>query len=410
MALNIIWMAFFVIAFIIALCKLVFLGDTTVFKLLADGVFDAAKSSVIDVAFPLAGTMVFFLGLMNIAEKAGAIQKLAKWMNPFLSRLFPEVPENHPAMGQMVMNFSANMLGLDNAATPFGLKAMESLQSLNADKEKATNAQIMFLVLHTSGLTIIPLTIISYRLAAGSHDAASIFIPCVLATIGTTLASIFMVGLYQKLKWDATLLGWLLGLIALMVGILLAVNTLSADQKEIFSKVIGSGLLLLIIVAIILGGAYKKVSVFDAFIEGAKNGFDVIIKIIPYLVAMLVAIRVFRDSGAMNYILNAITFLIQMTGMNTEFIGALPVAIMKPLSGSGARGMMLDIFQTQGPDSFVGKLASIFQGSADTTFYIIALYFGSVGIKKVRYALWAGIFADIIGVIIAIIIGYVFFK
>ena len=410
MALNIIWMAFFVIAFIIALCKLVFLGDTTVFKLLADGVFDAAKSSVIDVAFPLAGTMVFFLGLMNIAEKAGAIQKLAKWMNPFLSRLFPEVPENHPAMGQMVMNFSANMLGLDNAATPFGLKAMESLQSLNADKEKATNAQIMFLVLHTSGLTIIPLTIISYRLAAGSHDAASIFIPCVLATIGTTLASIFMVGLYQKLKWDTTLLGWLLGLIALMVGILLAVNTLSADQKEIFSKVIGSGLLLLIIVAIILGGAYKKVSVFDAFIEGAKNGFDVIIKIIPYLVAMLVAIRVFRDSGAMNYILNAITFLIQMTGMNTEFIGALPVAIMKPLSGSGARGMMLDIFQTQGPDSFVGKLASIFQGSADTTFYIIALYFGSVGIKKVRYALWAGIFADIMGVIIAIIIGYVFFK
>lgn len=410
MALNIIWMAFFVIAFIIALCKLVFLGDTTVFKLLADGVFDAAKSSVIDVAFPLAGTMVFFLGLMNIAEKAGAIQKLAKWMNPFLSRLFPEVPENHPAMGQMVMNFSANMLGLDNAATPFGLKAMESLQSLNADKEKATNAQIMFLVLHTSGLTIIPLTIISYRLASGSHDAASIFIPCVLATIGTTLASIFMVGLYQKLKWDATLLGWLLGLIALMVGILFAVNTLSAAQKEIFSKVIGSGLLLLIIVAIILGGAYKKVSVFDAFIEGAKNGFDVIIKIIPYLVAMLVAIRVFRDSGAMNYILNAITFLIQMTGMNTEFIGALPVAIMKPLSGSGARGMMLDIFQTQGPDSFVGKLASIFQGSADTTFYIIALYFGSVGIKKVRYALWAGIFADIMGVIIAIIIGYVFFK
>ncbi len=410
MALNIIWMAFFVIAFIIALGKLIFLGDTSVFKLLADGIFDAAKSSVIDVAFPLAGTMVFFLGLMNIAEKAGAIQKLAKWMNPFLSRLFPEVPENHPAMGQMVMNFSANMLGLDNAATPFGLKAMESLQSLNPVKEKATNAQIMFLVLHTSGLTIIPLTIISYRLAAGSHDAASIFIPCVLATIGTTLASILMVGMYQKLKWDSILISWLLGLILLMTGVLLAVNTLSAENKEIFSKVIGSGLLLLIIVAIILGGAYKKVSVFDAFIEGAKNGFDVIIKIIPYLVAMLVAIRVFRDSGALNYILNAITFVIQLTGINTEFIGALPVAIMKPLSGSGARGMMLDIFQTQGPDSFVGKLASIFQGSADTTFYIIALYFGSVGIKKVRYALWAGIFADIIGVVIAIIIGYVFFK
>jgi spore maturation protein SpmA len=354
--------------------------------------------------------MVFFLGLMNIAEKAGAIQKLAKWMNPFLSRLFPEVPANHPAMGQMVMNFSANMLGLDNAATPFGLKAMESLQSLNPEKEKATNAQIMFLVLHTSGLTIIPLTIISYRLAAGSQDAASIFIPCVLATIGTTLASILMVGFYQKLKWDKVLISWLIALVLIMVGVLFGVNSLSPVNKEVFSKVIGSGLLLVIIVAIILGGAYKKVSVFDAFIEGAKNGFEVIIKIIPYLVAMLVAIRVFRDSGAMNYVLNAITYLIQLTGMNTEFIGALPVAIMKPLSGSGARGMMLDIFQNQGPDSFVGKLASIFQGSADTTFYIIALYFGSVGIKKIRYALWAGIFADIIGVIIAILIGYVFFK
>jgi spore maturation protein SpmA len=410
MALNIIWMGFFVIAFIIALCKLVFLGDTAIFKLLADGIFDSAKSSVIDVAFPLAGTMVFFLGLMNIAEKAGAIQKLAKWMNPFLSRLFPEVPANHPAMGQMVMNFSANMLGLDNAATPFGLKAMESLQSLNPEKEKATNAQIMFLVLHTSGLTIIPLTIISYRLAAGSEDAASIFIPCVLATIGTTLASILMVGFYQKLKWDKVLISWLIALVLIMVGVLFGVNSLSSANKEIFSKVIGSGLLLVIIIAIIVGGAYKKVSVFDAFIEGAKNGFEVIIKIIPYLVAMLVAIRVFRDSGAMTYVLNAITYLIQLTGMNTEFIGALPVAIMKPLSGSGARGMMLDIFQNQGPDSFVGKLASIFQGSADTTFYIIALYFGSVGIKKIRYALWAGIFADIIGVVIAILIGYVFFK
>ncbi len=410
MALNIIWVAFFVIAFVIALFKLVFLGDTAIFKLLADGIFDSAKVSVMDVALPLAGTMVFFLGLMNIAEKAGAIQKLAKWMNPFLSRLFPEVPANHPAMGQMVMNFSANMLGLDNAATPFGLKAMESLQSLNSEKERATNAQIMFLVLHTSGLTIIPLTIISYRLAAGSTDAASIFIPCVLATIGTTLASIVMVGFYQKLKWDRVLISWLLGLIGLMTGVLFLVNGLSPANKEIVSKVVGNGLLLLIIVIIILGGVYKKVSVFDAFIEGAKNGFDVVLKIIPYLVAMLVAIRVFRDSGAMTYILNGLTYLIQLTSVNTDFIPALPVAIMKPLSGSGARGMMLDIFQTSGPDSFVGKLASIFQGSADTTFYIIALYFGSVGIKKVRYAIWAGIFADLIGVVIAIIIGYTFFR
>ncbi|MFM1840928.1 MAG: hypothetical protein RIR47_977 [Bacteroidota bacterium] len=410
MALNIIWVAFFVIAFVIALFKLIFLGDTAIFKLLADGIFDSAKVSVMDVALPLAGTMVFFLGLMNIAEKAGAIQKLAKWMNPFLSRLFPEVPANHPAMGQMVMNFSANMLGLDNAATPFGLKAMESLQSLNPDKEKATNAQIMFLVLHTSGLTIIPLTIISYRLAAGSTDAASIFIPCVLATIGTTLASILMVGFYQKLKWDKVLISWLLGLIGLMSGVLFLVNGLSPANKEVVSKVVGNGLLIFIIVMIILGGVYKKVSVFDAFIEGAKNGFDVVLKIIPYLVAMLVAIRVFRDSGAMNYILDGLTYLIQLTSVNADFIPALPVAIMKPLSGSGARGMMLDIFQTSGPDSFVGKLASIFQGSADTTFYIIALYFGSVGIKKVRYAIWAGILADLIGVVIAIFIGYSFFR
>ncbi len=410
MALNIIWIAFFVIAFVVALFKLIFLGDTEIFKLLADGLFDSAKSSVIDVAFPLAGTMVFFLGLMNIAEKAGAIQKLAKMMNPFLSRLFPEVPQNHPAMGQMVMNFSANMLGLDNAATPFGLKAMESLQSLNLEKERATNAQIMFLVLHTSGLTIIPLTIISYRLAAGSLDAASIFIPCVLATIGTTLASIIVVGIYQKIKWDRVLISWLLGLVLFMGTVLFGVNSLSPIQKELFSKIAGSSILIGIVVTIILGGAYKKVSVFDAFIEGAKNGFDVIVKIIPYLVAMLVAIRVFRDSGAMIYVLNGISFLIQLTGMNTDFVGALPVAIMKPLSGSGARGMMLDIFQTQGPDSFVGKLASIFQGSADTTFYIIALYFGSVGIKKVRYAVWAGLFADLIGVVIAIFIGYSFFH
>ena len=410
MALNIIWVAFFVIAFVIALFKLIFLGDTAIFKLLADGIFDSAKVSVMDVALPLAGTMVFFLGLMNIAEKAGAIQKLATWMNPFLSRLFPEVPANHPAMGQMVMNFSANMLGLDNAATPFGLKAMESLQSLNTEKEKATNAQIMFLVLHTSGLTIIPLTIISYRLAAGSTDAASIFIPCVLATIGTTLASILMVGFYQKLKWDKVLISWLLGLIGLMSGVLFLVNGLSPANKEVISKVVGNGLLIFIIVMIILGGVYKKVSVFDAFIEGAKNGFDVVLKIIPYLVAMLVAIRVFRDSGAMNYILDGLTYLIQLMSVNSDFIPALPVAIMKPLSGSGARGMMLDIFQTSGPDSFVGKLASIFQGSADTTFYIIALYFGSVGIKKVRYAIWAGILADLIGVVIAIFIGYSFFR
>jgi spore maturation protein SpmA len=410
MALNIVWIAFFIVAFVIALYKFLFLHDTEVFKSLVDGMFDSAKGSVIDVAFPLAGTMVFFLGLMNIAERAGAINWIARLLNPFMKRLFPEVPEKHPAMGQMVMNFSANMLGLDNAATPFGLKAMESLQSINPDKEKATNAQIMFLVLHTSGLTLIPLTIISYRLAAGSTEAASVFIPCVLATICTTLASIFIVGFKQKLKWDSVLLTWLLGLVALVAGMLFFVQQMGAEQKEIFSRVTGNMILLLLVVLIIIGGMLKKINVFDAFIDGAKGGFDVILKIIPYLVGMLVAIRVFRDSGALGYMVDGISWVIGLTGVDTAFTPALPVAIMKPFSGSGARGLMIDVMKSNGPDSFVGKLASTFQGSADTTFYIIALYFGSVGIKKVRYAIWAGVLADLLGVVAAILIGYVFFS
>ena len=410
MALNIVWIAFFIVAFVIALYKFLFLHDTEVFKNLVDGMFDTAKGSVIDVAFPLAGTMVFFLGLMNIAERAGAINWIARLVNPFMKRLFPEVPDKHPAMGQMVMNFSANMLGLDNAATPFGLKAMESLQSINPDKEKATNAQIMFLVLHTSGLTLIPLTIISYRLAAGSTEAASIFIPCVLATICTTLASIFIVGFKQKLKWDKVLLTWLLGLVAMVAGMLFFVQQMGAEQKEIFSRVTGNMILLLLVVLIIIGGMLKKINVFDAFIDGAKGGFDVILKIIPYLVGMLVAIRVFRDSGALGYLVDGLSWVIGLTGVDTAFTPALPVAIMKPFSGSGARGLMIDIMKSNGPDSFVGKLASTFQGSADTTFYIIALYFGSVGIKKVRYAIWAGVLADLLGVVAAILIGYVFFS
>jgi spore maturation protein SpmA len=387
-----------VIAFVIALCKFIFLNDTDIFKTLVDGMFDSAKSSVVDVAFPLTGAMVFFLGLMNIAEKAGAINWLARILNPFLKRLFPEVPEKHPAMGQMVMNFSANMLGLDNAATPFGLKAMEGLQSINPEKEKASNAQIMFLVLHTSGLTLIPLTIISYRLAAGSKEAASIFIPLVLATICTTLASIFVVGFKQKLKWDKVMFGWIGSMLLLVALMLYWVQGMAPEQREVFSKITGNLLLLIIVVTIILGAVWKKVNVFDAFIEGAKGGFDVIIKIIPYLVGMLVAIRVFRDSGALGYMVEGITWLLMQTGVNTDFTSALPVAIMKPFSGSGARGLMLDAMQVHGPDS------------ADTTFYIIALYFGSVGIKKVRYAIWAGMLADIIGVIMAIIIGYIFFH
>ncbi|MDQ2751982.1 MAG: hypothetical protein M3R72_03070 [Bacteroidota bacterium] len=412
MALNVVWIGFFLIAFLIALYKTVFLGDTTIFKTLTEGLFDSAKTSVTDVALPLIGTMVFFLGLMNIAEKAGAIRWLARLLNPFLKRLFPEVPSNHPAMGEMVMNFSANMLGLDNAATPFGLKAMQSLQALNPEKETATNAQIMFLVLHTSGLTLIPLSVISYRIAAGSHDATSVFIPCVAGTVVATLAAIIIVSITQKLRWDWVLTAWIVSIAAIIAALLWGVNGLSDANRNTFTNISGNFILFLLVVLIIAGGAYKKVSVFDTFIEGAKGGFDVVVKIIPYLVAMLVGIRVFRDSGALGYITNAIAWMIAKAGMNTNFVPALPVAIMVPFSGSGARGLMLDIFKNPmyGPDSFVGKTASVLRGSADTTFYILALYFGSVGIKKVRYAIWAGVAADLIGVIAAICIAYVIFK
>lgn len=419
MALNIVWITFFVLSFLIALFKCVFLQDYDIFKKLVDGIFEAAKSSVLDVALPLTGVMVFFLGLMNIGEKAGAVNFLARKMNPFLKRLFPGVPEKHPAMGQMVMNFSANMLGLDNAATPFGLKAMESLQSLNPDKETATNAQIMFLVLHTSGLTILPLSIFAYRAGAGSLDPTSVFIPCVLATIITTVASIVITGIWQGLRFDRVLGGWLLIILAAVSGFVWFVGTLPAQAaqgtdtlftRETFSKVFGNLLLLMIVVTFIIAGVWKKVAVFDAFIEGAKGGWEVIVKIIPYLVGMLVGIRVFRDSGALDVLISGLSSLFAWAGLGSGFVPALPVAIMKPFSGSGARGLMLDVFKTHGPDSFVGQLASTFQGSADTTFYILALYFGSVGIKKVRYAIWAGLLADFIGVIAAVFIGYLFFT
>lgn len=410
MALNIVWVAFFLIAFGIALFKWISTGDAAIFKTLTDGMFDAAKSSVMDVAFPLAGTMIFFLGLMNIAEKAGAIRKLAQWLNPFLKRLFPEVPDKHPAMGEMVMNFSANMLGLDNAATPFGLKAMQSLESINPKKGTASNAQIMFLVLHTSGLTLIPLTIITYRLAAGSTEAASIFIPCVAGTVCTTLASIFIVGLKQKLKWDTVLLAWIVGISIAIGGLLFFVGNLPELQRNNFSNIGGNLMMLVLVVGILVAGLIKKVPLFDTFIDGAKEGFNVVLKIIPYLVGMLVAIRLFRESGALGYITDGIAYLISLTGMNSDFVPALPVAIMKPFSGSGARGLMIDTMNAYGPDSFVGKMACTFQGSADTTFYILALYFGSVGIKNTRYAVWAGLFADFIGVIAAIVIMYIFFH
>lgn len=418
MALNYVWIAFFIVGLVVALFKLIFLQDYDIFKKLVDGIFDAAKGSVMDVALPLTGVMVFFLGLMNVGEKAGAINFLARKLNPFMKRLFPGVPDRHPAMGQMVMNFSANMLGLDNAATPFGLKAMDSLQTLNPQKDTATNAQIMFLVLHTSGLTLLPLSIFAYRAGAGSVDPTSVFIPCVLGTVITTIASIVITGIWQRLRFDWVLGGWLFIMLAAVVGFMLFISALPSQTtlttetfltRETFSKVFGNLILFFIIVAFIGGGLWKKINVFDAFIEGAKGGWEVIVKIIPYLVGMLVAIRVFRESGALDFIINIFSWVFATLGFGSEFVPALPVAIMKPFSGSGARGLMLDLFKTHGPDSFVGQMASTFQGSADTTFYILALYFGSVGIKKVRYAIWAGLLADFIGVIAAVIIAYYFF-
>lgn len=412
MVLNYVWIFFFVISFVIALIKLLVLGDTEIFNKLVEGLFKTAKDSVTDVALPLAGTMIFFLGIMKIAEDAGAIRFLARILNPLLKRLFPEIPSNHPAMGEMVMNFSANMLGLDNAATPFGLKAMKSLEDMNPTPGTATNAQIMFLVMHTSGLTLIPLSIISYRVAANSTEPASIFVPCVLATLMATLASILIVGLKQRLRFDAVLWAWIGGIILGVLGVLFYIQQLPDESKALVSKVSGNLILLSIICTIIVGGLLKKVNVFDSFIDGAKEGFGVVLKILPYLVGMLVAIKVFRESGALDYVVDAMKWIVVSLGMNGDFTDALPVAIMKPFSGSGARGLMLDIFNAPdlGPDSFAGKMASIFQGSADTTFYIIALYFGSVGIKRIRYAVWAGLLADMLGVICAIFIAYIFFH
>lgn len=419
MALNYVWILFFVIGLVIALIKLIIFQDYEIFKKMVEGIFDASKSSVMDIALPLTGVMVFFMGLMNIGEKAGAINFLARLLNPFMKRLFPGVPDKHPAMGQMVMNFSANMLGLDNAATPFGLKAMESLQTLNPQKETASNAQIMFLVLHTSGLTLIPLSIIAYRAGAGSVNPTTVFVPLMLATSVATVASILITGMYQRLKFDRVLIAWLGTIVTAIFLFAWFIQQLPSQKdipvptlltKETFSNVLGNIILFLIICTFIIGGHIKKVNVFDAFIEGAKQGWEVILKVIPYLVGMLVGIRVFRESGALEAIISGITWCFTAVGSSGEFVPALPVAIMRPFSGGGARGLMLDIFKTHGPDSFIGQLASTFQGSADTTFYIIALYFGSVGIKKVRYAIWAGMLADLIGVIAAIGIAYIFFK
>ncbi|WP_162044539.1 nucleoside recognition domain-containing protein [Undibacterium sp. YM2] len=412
MLLTYIWTGFFLIGFIAALAQWLILGDVEVFKRIMDGTFESARLGVMDIALPLAGVMTLWLGIMNIGEKAGAIDFIAKIIGPFFARIFPGVPQNHPANGHMVMNFSANLLGLDNAATPFGLKAMESLQSLNPSKDEASDAQIMFLVLHTSGLTLIPLAIMAQRAVLGAKDPSDIFIPCMIATYVATVVGLIAVAIRQRINlFDRVIMSWLGGLTSFIVALVWYMSQhMSRTDIEVFSKISANLLLFTIIISFMLGAMRKKVNVYEAFIEGAKGGIQTSLTIIPYLVGMLVAIGVLRNSGILGFIVSGFTSLFTQMGLNTDFTAALPTALMKPLSSSGSRALMVDAMKTYGVDSFIGRLTCIFQGSADTTFYIVALYFGSVGIRKTRYAISMGLLADFAGVVAAIFVAYLFFH
>lgn len=411
MALNYIFVAFFVIAFLIAFLQFILTGDVQTFKAITEGMLKMAETAVMDIALPLTGVMTFFLGILNVGEKAGIIHVIARFIGPFFNKLFPEVPKDHPANGQMIMNFSANFLGLDNAATPFGLKAMQSLQELNPSKDTASNAQIMFLVLHTSGLQIIPLSIIAQRAILGAESPSDVFIPCVVGTYITTVVSMIITATWQKINLFNRTIMLGLGSVTAMIGLILwYLSGLPKEQIETISILVGNSVLLFVVAAFLGWGMFKKVNVFEAFIEGAKGGFTTSVTVIPYLVGLLVAISAFRSCGAMDYLIDGLKWVFASTGMNTDFTDALPVALMKPLSGSGARALMIDAMKEFGPDSFVGRLVCIFQGSADTTLYIVALYFGSVGIKNTRYAIVAGLIADLIGVIAGIWLGYLFFH
>lgn len=411
MALNYIWISFFLIAFAAAAVKAIFWGDTQVFKAIIDSTFSASESAVMNIALPLTGVMTLWLGLMNIGEKAGAVKFLSRIVGPFFSRLFPEIPRNHPASGQMLMNFSANMLGLDNAATPLGLNAMQSLQELNPDKETASNAQIMFLVINTSGLTIIPVTILAQRAILGAATPTDVFIPLLIATYVSTLVGVVAVSIKQRIRlFDKVIMGWFGGITLGIAGLIAFLQSLDKETMETVSQVSANVLLCIIILAFFIGGIRRKINIYDAFIDGAKTGFSVTIKVIPYLVGMLVGIAVFRASGVLDDLILCLSKGLAWIGMDTDFVGALPTAFMKPLSGSGAKAMMVEAMQHYGPDSFVGRLSCLFQGAADTTFYIVALYFGSVGIKKTRYAVPFGLIADVAGVVAAIVLAYLFFH
>jgi spore maturation protein SpmA len=408
--LNYIWVAFFLISFVVGLARLVFLHDTEIFTTMVNSTFEMAQVSV-DICLGLIGVLTLWLGLMKVGERGGAVKVLARVVRPFFHKLFPDVPEDHPVHGSIIMNFAANMLGLDNAATPLGLKAMQELQELNPEPDTASNAQIMFLVLNTSGLTVIPISIMVYRAQMGAANPSDVFLPILLTTFFSTMAGLITVAAVQRINLlDRTVLAYLLGLTGLVAVTIVYFSRLPQAQVETVSNLIANVTLFGIIVGFISLAMIRKVNVYEAFIDGAKEGFSVVIKIIPYLVAILVGIGVFRASGAMDYLVAAIGRSFALVGLNTDFIEALPTALMKPLSGSGARGMMVDAMQTYGADSFVGRLASTFQGATDTTFYIIALYFGSVGVRKTRHAVPCGLFADFVSIVAGIFVAYLFFH
>lgn len=410
MVLNYIWIAFFVIAFVIALVKLVFMGDTTVFPAMMDSTFASSKTAF-EISLGLTGVLALWLGIMKIGERSGMVNGLARLLSPVFTRLFPDIPKGHPVTGSIFMNIAANMLNLDNAATPLGLKAMEQLQELNPKKDTATNPMIMFLVLNTSGLTLIPVSIMVYRAQMGAEQPTDVFIPLLLTTFFSTLTGIIVTSLYQRINLiNRTMLTTLGVLCAAVAAIIWAFNRMDKETMDVVSTSVANVLLMTIIVGFIIAGMRKRINVYDAFIDGAKDGFNTAIRIIPYLVAILVAVGVFRASGAMDVIIGGIRMGVEMCGLNSDFVEAMPTALMKPLSGSGARGMMVDAMTTYGADSFVGRLSCIFQGSTDTTFYILAVYFGSVGVRHTRHAVTCGLLADLAGVTAAVAMAYLFFS
>lgn len=409
MVLNYIWLAFFLTAFAVASVRLIFFGDTTVFPDIINSTFASSKTAF-EISLGLTGVLSLWLGIMKIGEMGGVVNWFARILSPLFSKLFPDIPKGHPVTGSIFMNLAANMLGLDNAATPLGLKAMEGLQELNPRKDTASNPMIMFLVLNTSGLTIIPISIMVYRAQMGAAQPTDVFVPILLATFFSTLAGIITVSLYQRINLlNRTILLFLGGASLFIAGIIWFFTTLSRQQIDTYSTTTANVFLFVIIIGFIIAGMCKRINVYDAFVEGAKEGFTTAVRIIPYLVAILVGIGVFRASGCMDYLIRGVAKLTELCGINSDFVGALPTALMKPLSGSGARGLMVDAMSTYGADSFIGRMACVFQGSTDTTFYILAVYFGSVGITRTRHAVPCGLLADLAGVLAAIFICYLFF-